>query len=83
MAVAVVGGVAFSTLLTLYVVPALYSVLDVLTARFGSAARIEREATQVLADLQAEEIETFRHRGKPAPEGAAAATAAPASPASD
>jgi multidrug efflux pump len=62
MALAVVGGVAVSTLMTLYVVPALYSLFDSLMERVGSAARIERETTQVLADLQAEEIETFRHR---------------------
>jgi multidrug efflux pump len=61
MALAVVGGVALSTLLTLYVVPALYSVFDSLSKRIGSAARIEREATRVLADLQAEEIDRFRH----------------------
>jgi hydrophobe/amphiphile efflux-1 (HAE1) family protein len=62
MALAVVGGVAVSTLMTLYVVPSLYSLFDSLSRMIGSAARIEREATQVLADLQAEEIETFRHR---------------------
>ena len=56
MALAVVGGTALSTLLTLYVVPSLYSVFDTLTARISSAARIERDATQVLADLQSEEI---------------------------
>jgi multidrug efflux pump subunit AcrB len=61
MALAVVGGVALSTLLTLYVVPSLYSILDSLTKRIGSAARIEKEATQVLADLRSEEIERFRH----------------------
>jgi multidrug efflux pump subunit AcrB len=72
MAMAVVGGVTLSTLLTLYAVPALYSVLDSVTRRIGRAAVIEREATQVLADLQAEEIERFRHHRQ----GAAAATPA-------
>jgi hydrophobe/amphiphile efflux-1 (HAE1) family protein len=61
MAMAVVGGVLISTLMTLYVVPALYSLFDSVTKRIGSAARIEREATRVLADLQSEEIERFRH----------------------
>jgi hydrophobe/amphiphile efflux-1 (HAE1) family protein len=62
MAVAVIGGVALSTLLTLFVVPALYSVLDSVTARFGSAAKIERETLAVLADLRSEEVERYRHR---------------------
>ena len=72
MALAVVGGVAVSTVLTLYFVPALYSVLDGLAARLGSAERIEKETAAVIADLQAEEIERFRHRGgaAPAPGGA-------------
>ena len=67
--------------MTLYVVPALYSVFDSVTRRIGSAARIEREATQVLADLQAEDIERFRHRrgGK----GAAGAAPGTSSPAAD
>jgi hydrophobe/amphiphile efflux-1 (HAE1) family protein len=74
MALAVVGGVAVSTLLTLFVVPSLYSILDSLVRRVGSAARIERETAAVLADLQAEEIERFRHREKaPAARGAAGA----------
>jgi hydrophobe/amphiphile efflux-1 (HAE1) family protein len=80
MALAVVGGVTISTLLTLFVVPALYSILDSVTRRIGSAARIERETTQVLADLQSEEIERFRHH-RDAKEPAAAP--APASPAAD
>jgi multidrug efflux pump subunit AcrB len=61
MALAVVGGVTISTLMTLYVVPSLYSIFDSLSKRIGSAAKIEREATQVLADLQSEDIERFRH----------------------
>jgi len=77
MALAVVGGVALSTFLTLFFVPALYAILDRLAERVGSAARIERETVAVLADLQAEEIERFRHRSPaPAPAGAESAGAA-------
>jgi hydrophobe/amphiphile efflux-1 (HAE1) family protein len=57
MAVAVVGGVAVSTLLTLFVVPALYSVLDTLTARISRAAKIERETRKVIAELDLAEME--------------------------
>jgi hypothetical protein len=71
MALAVVGGVAVSTVLTLLVVPALYSVLDSLTHRISKASEIEREATAVLADLEAEDIEAHAHR-KPAAVGSAA-----------
>ncbi len=62
MAIAVVGGVAVSTFLTLFVVPALYSVLDTLTHRISKAAAIEREATREIADLDAETIAAFAHR---------------------
>jgi len=66
MAVAVIGGLTLSTLLTLFVVPALYSVLDSLSAWlaqwFGSAAGVERETLAVIADIAAEDVEKFRHR---------------------
>jgi multidrug efflux pump subunit AcrB len=62
MAVAVIGGLTLSTLLTLFVVPAIYSVLDSVTTRFGNAAKVERETLAVLADLQAEDVERYRHR---------------------
>jgi multidrug efflux pump len=65
MAVAVVGGVAVSTLLTLFVVPALYSVLDTLTHRVSRAAAIEREATAVIAALDLEELERGSRIGAP------------------
>jgi HAE1 family hydrophobic/amphiphilic exporter-1 len=61
MAIAVIGGLSLSTLLTLFVVPALYSVLDSVTSRLGTAAKVERETLAVLADLQAEDVERFRH----------------------
>jgi multidrug efflux pump len=62
MAVAVVGGVAVSTFLTLFVVPALYSVLDSLTRRVGRAAEIERVTIEVIADLEADQVERARAR---------------------
>ncbi len=62
MAWAVIGGTAVSTVLTLYVVPALYAVLDRLTPGSGGAAATERETLAVLADLEAEHVERFRHR---------------------
>ncbi len=74
MAVAVIGGVALSTLLTLFVVPALYSLLDSfagwireLMPWFGSPAEMEQETTTVLADLTREEIEQFAHHDGSAP----------------
>ncbi|HVG94743.1 MAG TPA: efflux RND transporter permease subunit [Planctomycetota bacterium] len=81
MAVAVLGGVAVSTLLTLFVVPSLYSLFDSLTSRFAKSGEHERVATQVLAELEAEEI---RRRAEiPVPPGAAGdATPPPPGPAS-
>jgi hydrophobe/amphiphile efflux-1 (HAE1) family protein len=81
MAVAVIGGLVLSTLLTLFVVPALYSVLDSVTSRIGSAARIERETLAVLADLQAEEVERYRHKKSGTSHAAEAAAEAEAAPA--
>ncbi|MEW6337282.1 MAG: efflux RND transporter permease subunit [Acidobacteriota bacterium] len=45
MAIALVGGIAVSTLLTLFVVPAGYSVLDELIIRLRSRGRVETGAT--------------------------------------
>jgi len=56
MAVAVIGGVAVSTVLTLFVVPAMYSLFDSLASRLSKKGDHEREATKALADLQAEEL---------------------------
>ena len=54
MAVAVLGGVIVSAVLTLFVVPALYSLFDALTSRFVSSGRHAREASIALAELDAE-----------------------------
>jgi hypothetical protein len=59
MAVAVLGGVAVSTVLTLFVVPALYSLFDSLTSRVVKSGAHEREAARVLAELEAESIRTL------------------------
>ncbi len=74
MAVAVIGGVLVSTFLTLFAVPALYTVLDNLAAWvrgaipwFGSPAEMEHETSSVLADLTREEIEQFAHKNGSAP----------------
>jgi HAE1 family hydrophobic/amphiphilic exporter-1 len=70
MAVAVIGGVAVSTFLTLLVVPALYRVLDQLFGRRGKTVEKEREAARVIAELDAAEVETRIRAGRrePAPE---------------
>ena len=47
-------------LLTLFVVPALYSIFDSLTRRISRASDIERETTVVLAELRAESMESAR-----------------------
>ena len=60
MAMAVVGGVTVSTVLTLFVVPALYSIFDSLTGRLSKASAIERETTGVLAELEAEKLAASR-----------------------
>jgi multidrug efflux pump len=54
MAVAVLGGVIVSMVLTLFVVPALYSLFDSLTSRFVKSGKHAREAAQALAELDAE-----------------------------
>jgi HAE1 family hydrophobic/amphiphilic exporter-1 len=56
MAVAVLGGLVVSTCLTLFVVPALYSLFDSLTARLSKRSGHEREALKALADLEAESL---------------------------
>ncbi len=68
MAIVVLGGMVVSTLLTLFVVPALYSVLDTLTYRFSHAERIEREASSVIAELDLEEMRRRATVGLPAGE---------------
>lgn len=56
MAVAVIGGVAVSTVLTLFVVPALYSLFDSLATRLSKHGDHEQEATRAIADLAAEDL---------------------------
>jgi hypothetical protein len=65
MAVAVLGGVAVSTVLTLFVVPALYSLFDALTSRFVTSGAHAREAAKALADLDAEKQAAFGHPAPP------------------
>jgi hydrophobe/amphiphile efflux-1 (HAE1) family protein len=74
MAVAVVGGVAVSTLLTLFVVPALYSLFDALTSRFVRSGAHEREAARAIAELDVEALARVAR-------GAAADPTGPAGPA--
>lgn len=69
MAVAVLGGVVVSTVLTLFVVPALYSLFDSMTARFSKAGAHEREASRVLADLTEEELRALGAGAARAAEG--------------
>lgn len=64
MAAAVVGGVLVSTLLTLFVVPALYSLFDALTSRFVTSGAHARRAARELAALDAERT---RALGPPSP----------------
>jgi multidrug efflux pump len=52
MAIAVVGGVAVSTVLTLFVVPALYSLFDSLFGRRSRAQAHEREAVEAIAAVE-------------------------------
>ena len=56
MAVAVVGGVVVSTVLTLFVVPALYSLFDSLGRRLTKHGNHEQEARKALAELAAEDL---------------------------
>jgi len=72
MAMAVVGGVVVSTVLTLFVVPALYSLFDALTARFVRSGEHEREAARAIAELQVEETARVARGGEPPASGAAA-----------
>lgn len=60
MAVAVMGGVLVSTVLTLFVVPALYSLFDALTSRFTTSGAHAREAARALADVEAERLAALR-----------------------
>jgi hydrophobe/amphiphile efflux-1 (HAE1) family protein len=64
MAIAVFGGVALSTFLTLLVVPALYKVLDQVFGRKGRAVENERVAARVIAELDAQDVETRLRAGK-------------------
>jgi hydrophobe/amphiphile efflux-1 (HAE1) family protein len=66
MAVAVLGGVAVSTVLTLFAVPALYSLFDSLTSRIVKSGKHAREAAEALADLDAERQAIFGHKERPA-----------------
>jgi hydrophobe/amphiphile efflux-1 (HAE1) family protein len=71
MAIAVIGGVTLSTFLTLLVVPALYAVLDDLFGRKKGVTH-EREASRVLAELDAEEASARLRAGQPVREPAEA-----------
>lgn len=73
MAVAVMGGVLASTLLTLFVVPALYSVFDSLTARLSRSGAHARDAARALAEVEAERLAALQ----PSPGPTAAPGAAP------
>ncbi|MGE5801167.1 MAG: efflux RND transporter permease subunit, partial [Gemmatimonadota bacterium] len=50
LGLAVVGGLAFSQLITLYVTPVVYTYLDALQHRFGRARRSVTELPPVAAD---------------------------------
>jgi HAE1 family hydrophobic/amphiphilic exporter-1 len=67
MAVAVLGGVAVSTVLTLFVVPALYSLFDSWTARFTKSGEHGRVAARALAELEAEEVAALTSSRVPVP----------------
>jgi Cu/Ag efflux pump CusA len=67
MAVAVLGGVIVSMVLTLFVVPALYSLFDSLTSRFVSSGKHAREAAQALAELEAEHARALAGAASNAP----------------
>ncbi len=56
MAVAVIGGVTVSTFLTLFVVPAMYSLFDSLGRRLTKHGDHEQEARAALAELAAEDL---------------------------
>ena len=72
MAVAVVGGVLVSTLLTLFVVPALYSLFDALTSRIVTSGAHEREAAKAIAELDLEEVARAAQRAETGGRDAAA-----------
>jgi multidrug efflux pump subunit AcrB len=63
MAIAVIGGVALSTFLTLLVVPALYAVLDDLFGRKGRSVEREREAAGIIAELDADDARAALEAG--------------------